>query len=106
MRAYVGATVVADTTVVTIVSGTNNRYWMTVDVQVHTLAGAATPQISVLRFNYVAGTPAVENVFGGGGTVVNIDPTANRDLDITFQWGTASASNSISCASLSIDRRR
>jgi hypothetical protein len=106
IRLKVGTTLVADTGATAIVNNSNNRFWLTADTQILTLAGAATPQNSFVKLTYPSGSPAVETILGGGSGAVNIDVTADKDFDLTFQWGTASSSNSITPISLSIERKR
>lgn len=102
----IGGTVIVDTTAGTI-STAGGRFWIDGDINVadNDATGLTT---AFLRFDYASansGAATIATVVGGNGGAA-IDFTANQTIEVTVQWGTASASNSIQIFDLTIDRIR
>jgi hypothetical protein len=97
IKVKTGAVILLDSGIQSITGITNNVFNLHIDFTIRTLGGAGVASIvSLGAFNYVkTANGAVE---GFGFNVVNnttFDTTINNTLDVTVQWGSTSASNSI-----------
>jgi hypothetical protein len=96
-RIKAGTTILADTGVIAMSTSTNKHWEMDISFTVRTLGAAGVASIaSGGIFSYIknAGT----NFEGIDFSIINnttFDTTTNNTLDITAEWGAASAANSI-----------
>lgn len=94
VRVYFGSTVVLDTGIVTSGNSTNAIWEARGFVTVRSIGVSGT--VAAQGF-YMEGQGG-PNLFGMVNTsTVTIDTTASQTINMTVQWGTASASNTITC---------
>jgi hypothetical protein len=103
-----GTTVIGDTTAFNAPTGTaNGRSFVDGYIFVNSVGSSASILLEMTGYfiPVAAGTGAVTYFDGsvGGATV---DLTTNQTLDVTVQWGTASASNAITMQRASLERIR
>lgn len=95
LRLKIGGTTVLDTTAFTTASGLTNRGW-TLEYQFHVQAigSSGTAEIQgEARFSTAAITASVALL--ANTAVVSIDWTTAQAIEVTAQWGTANAANTI-----------
>jgi hypothetical protein len=108
IKIKLGSTIVADTGAFNATTGTTNgRAWITAYVFVDTVGATATVRVEPMCYLLptVAGS-ATPLFFGAGISPPAVDLTANQTIDITVQWGTASASNAWAMLHTSVERIR
>lgn len=106
IKLKLGTTVLGDTTAVTMNNNTGGRFWLEFLFRVTSL-GATGAFDCFTHFEYSSVTQGAATmtyiVDGNSGTV---DTTSTQTLDVTIQWGTASASNAFNTFGATIDRYR
>lgn len=107
LRLKVGAVTVADSTAfnmpTTVASGS---FSLIFDMLIPVIGATGTAAARTMSFVLNPGGPVVTPTFVIDSGFATIDFTANQTMDITFQWGTANASNSIQVFSCCVDRIR
>lgn len=101
-----GSTLVADSTAFTTPNNSNGVWSIDVDFLIYAI-GASGQVRAHLNGDLTPGSSGAQTpvVFRGTGQPT-IDFTANQTIDLTVQWGTANASNTITVTGLSISRIR
>jgi len=107
-RVKLGATSIGDSTAFNATTGTaNGRSFLDAYIHVDSIGAAGSVRLEIwgtlMPIN--AGTAAPVFFVGSLGAVA-IDFTANQLVDVTIQWGTASASNVITLQRASLERLR
>lgn len=107
-RVKLGAISIGDTTAFNAPTGTaNGRCFIYANIFVDTVGAAASIRLELEgKFIAIAQGTAAVTAFTGSLGAVAIDLTANQTLDVTVQWGTASASNAIGMIHTSLERIR
>lgn len=95
-RLKLGSTAVLDTTAITTPSGVTNMWWHFKGTLTCRTTGASGTVIAQGVVYYGAAGTLLHMPIVSTGTTT-IDTTAAQVLDLTVEWGTASASNTISC---------
>lgn len=98
IRAYLGSTVILDTTAITLTSLTGNKLWKLEAVLTVQVAGSSGQMIGQGQFTYNGGTTDIIQTSQTG-----VDFTATQLVDLTAQWGTANPSNTIVCTNAVIE---
>lgn len=102
-RLYLGGTVIADTGAIATTNNTTTgigAFVIDAELAIRTVGAAGTVHVMSLRAMYVSiqSAAGVMNMIAaaspGGGTTV-IDFTVAQTFDVTAQWGTAAAANSL-----------
>jgi hypothetical protein len=109
IRVKLGSTTLADTTAVTLPNtpAADGIVIITFDIRVNAIGATGGADIQGLRVEYIPNisgilTPTIAYAVG----TQTIDFTAAQTIDVTFQWGTASASNVIFLSQGVIERYR
>lgn len=103
IRVKLGATTILDTTALTATNGLTNRAWELNGVIVCRTTGAAGTVMAQGRC-HMAQTTTTANFWEMLNTsTIVIDTTAAQAITVTAQWGTADASNTITCSNLSTE---
>ena len=108
LRIKLGAISIGDTTAFNATTGTaNGRAFLYANIFVDSVGAAASIRVELegRLVPAASGTAAATHFVGSLGAVA-IDLTANQTLDVTAQWGTASASNVIGMIHTSLERVR
>jgi hypothetical protein len=93
LRVKLGSTTIADTTALAL-APTSGFYKIVVNLHVTAIGAAGTANVQHLSFQYISGSPGTGNVQGFSiNGAQTIDFTASQVIDVTAQWGAASASN-------------
>jgi len=103
-RVKLGSTVVLDTAAFTPIGGITNLLWQldaTITCRTTGASGTVFAQGSAER-QETAGIAFPARAMVNTSTST-IDTTASQALDVTFQWGTADADNTISCSNVSVE---
>ena len=106
-RAKYGATTLSTTTGA-LANNTAGHFQMVVEFLFHAV-GASGTMAEFHFFEYAAtanGAVTPLRISGGAGTVGSLDTTSNKDLDLTFQFGTANAANNINPHGVYLTRLR
>lgn len=108
LRIKLGSTSVGDTTAFNATTGTaNGRSFVEAYIFVDSVGASGSVRAEL--FGNLMPTPsgtATPAFFVGSLGAVTIDFTANQTIDVSAQWGTASASNTITMQRASIERIR
>lgn len=107
IRVKLGASTIIDSGAAVTTAFGSGRVWIDIDIYVLTI-GAAGLVVAYLRFDYSnanTGTATVATINGATGGSA-IDFTAAQVIDVTAQWGTASASNILQLLGVDINRQR
>lgn len=102
IRVKSGSVVLADTGAITLGTCTSNFWEIEMDFTIRAI-GAATTAIIITHGQFVYVKDASSAYEGAGFNTINsttFDTTISNTLDVTLEWGSASASNSISSDSL------
>ena len=96
VQAYYGATSLIDSSAITLSGLADTEEWETHIIMTCRSVGATGTIETIIDWEYETstGSSAIERLDVAGTTTV-IDTTASGALDATFQWGTASASNTL-----------
>lgn len=97
IRVKAGSILLADTGIITMSGATNSSWEMEVDFTIRALGTAGNASI-VSSGQFIYNKDAANSFEGEGFNVTNnttFDTTISNTLDITVQWGSNSASNSI-----------
>jgi hypothetical protein len=100
LRVKMGTTTILDTTAVTTTANMSNRLWTLRGAMVLTVAGASG-QLEAQGYGSLATSATAAQIVSMPNTAkISLDTTANRDLSVTAQWGTADADNTITMRQL------
>ena len=108
IKIKLGSNIVGDTTAFNATTGTaNGRSFVEAYIFVDSVgsSGSARTEMFGNLFPAASGT-ATPAFFAGSVGAVTVDFTASQTVDVTVQWGTASASNTITMQRASIERIR
>ncbi|KKL24551.1 hypothetical protein LCGC14_2414180, partial [marine sediment metagenome] len=96
VQAYYGATSLIDSGAITLSGLSGTEEWETEVIITCRSVGATGSLATVIDWEYetTTGSSAIERL-DVAGTLTTIDTTASGALDVTFQWGTAVAANTI-----------
>jgi len=96
VKAKFGATTLIDSTALAIPALSGTEEWDThILITCRTTGGTGTLETNIIfEYETTTGASAIER-FDIPGTNTVVDTTASGALDATFQWGTASASNTL-----------
>jgi hypothetical protein len=105
----VAGTALGSSTGRTASSGVTNRAWqVTADLTCLTTGAAGTwfaSQVTIESITLAAGPPFVApGMILDGTSAVTLDTTVSQDFVITATWGTASASNTLTCRGFTAER--
>jgi len=103
-RVKLGSTVVLDTAVFTPIGGVTNLLWQleaTITCRATGASGSVFAQ-GLVEHQETAGISFPTRTMVNTATNT-IDTTAAQALDVTFQWGSADADNTISCTNVSVE---
>jgi hypothetical protein len=94
-RIYFGATLIANGTAVTSPNNSNGLFAIQADIYAAAVGAGGSVRV-YMRGELTAGTGTITptNFLASGASVV-VDFTANQVIDITAQWGTANAANTL-----------
>lgn len=101
-----GATTIITTTAAAMPNGMTNRGWeLTFDIPVRSLSSNNTQAtiVAFAHFKYSNNTGNLQERLMFNATPTTVTINTNTAWDITAQWGTASASNTITCQSAVIN---
>lgn len=103
LKLKLGSTAIDDTSATALVTLTGTSQWTyTGNFTCRTTGGSGTVQTQGLFAYFNGTTPLVLN--SPNTATTTIDTTASQALTLTVTWGTASASNTITCTNLSLER--
>lgn len=106
VRIKIGATTVGDSTAFATPNNSNGSFVIDTYVFVYTVGGAGSVRCELVGMISPALTGAVTITDFRGNNLSGVDFTASNTVDVTVQWGTASASNTIQLVGASITRER
>lgn len=108
LRLKFGASTVWDTGAVTTITANNGGFFIDGTIVVFSIgaAGVIRPVLRVSYENPIAGALTGSQSVRGSIVSPSINFTAAQVIDLTAQWGTASASNTITLITASIERIR
>ena len=96
IRVKAGATTLIDSTALTITALSGTEEWDISAIITCRTTGASGSLEAMLDFYYeTTGGSSPINAFVIAGTTTTFDTTASGALDVTWEWGTASVSNTI-----------
>ena len=97
-----GSTIVIDTTAATLSTITGTNIWRaTATIDCRTAGGSGTV-FGQGMVSYHTGASGLAGIASPNTTTSTIDTTTTQVIDVTAQWGTASASNTITCTNAKI----
>jgi len=103
LKVKLGSTVILDTTAVATPAGAANKQWTIegiITVRTNGTGGTVIAQgQAILAISTTANQP--EQMVNTG--TIAVDTTTALAVSVTAQWGTASASNTITCTNLSVE---
>ena len=102
LKVKFGSTVIIDTTALTLLTITGTNLWNSkavIDCRTTGAAGTVFGQGMVL---YYTSSTGLAGLATPNTTTSTIDTTTTQVIDVTVQWGTASASNTITCTNAKI----
>lgn len=105
-RIKFGSTTVGDTTAFTTPNNSNGSFVVDTYVWVYSVGGAGSVRVETVGALSPALSGAVTLTHFRGNNLTGVDFTVSQTLDVTVQWGTASASNTIQLVGASITRER
>ena len=107
IRGKYGATTIADTTAAALANNTAGSFRLTVEFQFAAVGATGAVAIFIF-FDYGATTTGAVTPLRieAGASQGSIDTTTNKDLDVTFQFGTANSLNTITIFGSYIERIR
>ena len=96
IHVFYGATKISDSSPITLSGLSGTEEWETTVIITCRSVGATGTVETVIDWEYetTTGSSAIERL-DVSGTLTTIDTTASGVLDVTFQWGTAAAANTI-----------
>jgi hypothetical protein len=104
IKAKLGSTVIADTTAITTVAVSGNNLWTFTDDFTCESTGGSGSVYAQGEFEYYSGSTTKNFAQASNSSATTIDTTASQFITVTATWGTASASNSITCTNLTLER--
>jgi hypothetical protein len=102
-RVKLGSVVLSDSGATALLVGASNNSWsLTHSFNVRTVSSSGTvmPFSSMLIPGALSLPASAQEWFSPSTATATVDLTANQLWDITIQWGTASASNTLTCTNL------
>lgn len=105
-RIKFGTTVVGDTTAFATPNNSNGSFLIDTFLFVYSVGGAGSVRVETVGSLSPTLSGAVTLTNFRGNNLTGVDFTASQTLDVTAQWGIASASNSIQTVGASIERLR
>ncbi|MBL7942761.1 MAG: hypothetical protein JNM00_08350 [Flavobacteriales bacterium] len=106
LRVKLGGSTIIDTTAVTMGTITGTQFFIAEFLITCRTAGSSGTVIGQGMFNYWASTSSQRTATGASSGTVTVNTTGTLALDVTVQWGTASASNRISSHNAIVERVR
>lgn len=103
IRVKLGSVVLSDTGADALLVGVSNSSWClyhTFNVRSTGASGTVMPYTSMMIPGALGFPASMQEWFPPATATSTIDTTANQLIDITVQWGTASASNTMTCTTL------
>lgn len=107
IRVKLGSTLITDTTAFTVPAVATGLF--TIDLTITTNGTGATATVSciVVKAEFVPGLSGILTPSAAyAGSFTTVDLTANKDIEVTWQWGTADAANTITTRNVKITRER
>lgn len=98
VRTYIGATNIVDSGAIALVGGQNNAGWEIALIITCRSVGAMGTVIGQGEFRYQGNTIELVST-----STTTVDTTSAQALDVTAEWGTADASNTITCTNLTVE---
>ena len=105
-RIKFGSTTVGDTTAFAAPNNSNGSFLIDTYLFVYSVGAAGSVRVETVGSLSPTLSGAVTLTNFRGNNLTGVDFTASQTLDVTVQWGTASASNSIQTVGASIERLR
>ena len=103
IKIKLGSTIIADTGAQTSTAASNNWIVVNADITCRTV-GASGTIFTQGEYREASTSPSSFNLFALSNTATTtIDTTASQALSVTAQWGTASASNTISMTNFTME---
>lgn len=103
VKAKLGSTSVYDSTAVTMTTITGTTYFnIEFDLTCRTVGASGTVQAQGAMV-YQTSTSALVGIASPSTAATTIDTTASNALDVTVQWGTSSASNTITATNTTVE---
>lgn len=102
IKVKLGSTVVIDTTAATLLTITGTNLWNTKAVIDCRTAGATGTVFGQGMAMYYTSATGLAGIASPNTTTSTIDTTATQAIDCTIQWGSASASNTITCTNFKV----
>lgn len=102
LKVKLGATIIIDTTAVTLLSITGTNLWNTKAVIDCRTAGASGTVMGQGMALYYTSTTGLAGISSPNTTTSTINTTTTQVIDMTATWGTASASNTITCTNIKV----
>lgn len=107
LRLKLGSTLITETTAFVVPNVGTGLFIIDAVIVTNSIGATATVTSAVLRMELVPGTSGiVAPSIAYGGSFTAVDLTANKDIDLTWQWGTADAANTITARTGVINRGR
>lgn len=106
IRWKAGSTVLADTTAQTLSASISGNEWFEAFLDLTCRSVGVTGTVigqGMFRYHLGAGAAGTDMLEALNTSPVTLDTTATQALDVTAQWGTANASNTITGTNASID---
>lgn len=102
VKVKLGSTVIIDTTAATLATITGTNLFTTSGMIACRTTGATGTVFGQGMQLYYTGVTGLAGIASPNTTTSTIDTTTSQVLDVTVQWGTASASNTITSTNLSV----
>lgn len=102
IKVKLGSTVVIDTTAATLLTITGTNLWnakASIDCRTAGASGTVFGQGMAMYYTSVTG---LSGIASPNTTTSTVDTTATQVIDFTVQWGSASASNTITCTNFKV----
>lgn len=103
LKVKFGTVVVLDTTAVATPAGAANKQWTLEGLITVRTNGSTGTVIAQGMVTIASSTTAVQSEQMVNTGTVTVDTTVATAITVTAQWGTASASNTITCTNLSVE---
>jgi len=105
-RIKFGTTVVGDSTAITAPNNSNGSFVIDTYLFVYVVGAAGSVRVEMIGAISPALTGIVTLTNFRGNNLTGVDFTVSQTLDVTAQWGTAAAGNSVQLVGASIERLR
>jgi len=107
IRYKIGSTLITDTTAFTVPAVGTGLFIIDVVIQINAIGATGQVAISAPRAEFIPGlSGVVAPSVAYAGSFATVDFTANKDIEVTWQWGTADAANTITARTIKIIRER